>query len=81
MMNKFGVSEMAIQEIVDKYQIEYQIVFKGGEVRKDYFVTGCPALFLIDTETKKVIYNQTGYSTQNQEELEKVIQRELKNRK
>lgn len=59
--------------------ISYLVVLKAGEVAETYNVHVYPSLYLIDKEGK-IIITQTGYSEENEQQLEKMINDYLQNK-
>ena len=77
-LNVVDTSISKMQQIVDTYHIEYPVVHQAGDVSDEYAVSSYPTLFLIDTQSKKVLYKHRGYNMEMREELEKAIEKALK---
>ena len=77
-LNVVDTSISKMQQIVDTYHIEYPVVHQAGNTAEEYAVSAYPTLFLIDTQSKKVLYKHRGYTVEMQEELEKAIEKALK---
>ena len=77
-LNVVDTSISKMRQIVNTYHIKYPIVHQAGDVSDEYAVSSYPTLFLIDTQSKKVLYKHRGYNMEMREKLEKTIEKALK---
>ena len=77
-LNVVDTSISKMQQIVDTYHIKYPVMHQASDVSDEYAVSSYPTLFLIDTQSKKVLYKHRGYNMEMREKLEKAIEKALK---
>jgi thiol-disulfide isomerase/thioredoxin len=75
-INPFDTNRIATKKTIDRYGINYPIVLAKPSLAEQYGVHGYPTLFLID-KNKKILFAQEGFSEDIEEELEKIIEKQL----
>jgi peroxiredoxin len=78
-VNPVDQADTGLKSFLQSMDISYPVVLKAREVAETYNVHVYPSLYLIDQEGK-IIFTQTGYSEENEQQLEKMINDYLQNK-